>query len=88
MVTSSDGTTIAIGSLYNDGTTYNSGNVCIHQYHNIDQLWIQQGADLDGETANDQLIYDVSMLVDGTIAGYNAQSTDKLNMSKCTLRVS
>jgi predicted RecA/RadA family phage recombinase len=79
---SSDGTRVAIGARYNDGTTVNSnrGHVRVYQYNQnktIAQLnpslpgfgpagWDLLGEDIDGEAANDQYGYSVSLSSNGT----------------------
>ena len=50
---SSDGTTVAIGALYNDGNGSNSGHVRIYAWNSATSAWEQQGADIDGEAADD-----------------------------------
>jgi hypothetical protein len=56
---SGDGNTVAIGATSNDGNGNNSGHVRI--YENISGTWIQIGRDLDGEAANDNSGYSVSL---------------------------
>jgi hypothetical protein len=46
---SSDGNTVAIGALYNDGNGSNSGHVYI--YENNGGSWTQVGQDIDGEAS-------------------------------------
>ena len=78
---SSDGTIIAIGASYNDGTTGtstdNRGHVRVYKY-NGSTTWTQLGQDIDGEAAEDQSGYSVSLSSDGTIiaigAPYNSPS--------------
>ena len=71
---SSDGTIVATGGDQNDGNGSNSGHVRIYQYANSN--WTQLGLDIDGEAANDQSGYSVSLSSDGTSvaigAPYNA----------------
>ena len=72
---SSDGTTVAIGAGGNDGNGSNSGHVRIYAWNSTTSSWEQQGADIDGEAANDWSGYSVSLSSDGTTvaigAGYN-----------------
>jgi hypothetical protein len=76
---SSDGTIVAIGARYNDGTASNAGHVRVYQYSS--GSWTQLGADIDGEASNDYSGYSVSLSSDGTIvaigAPYNDGTADK-----------
>jgi hypothetical protein len=75
---SSDGTIVAIGAIYNDGTTGNvddkRGHVRIYQYSN--SAWTQLGADIDGEAAGDESGESVSLSGDGTIVAIGAHVND------------
>ena len=48
---SSDGRRVAIGAYLNDGNGSSSGHVRIYDYNG--SAWVQVGADIDGEAAND-----------------------------------
>ena len=61
---SSDGTRVAIGALWNDGTGISAGHVRV--YAESGGTWTQVGADIDGEAAGDQSGGSVSMSSDGT----------------------
>jgi hypothetical protein len=63
--TNSDGTIVAIGAIYNDGTASNAGHTRVYQYSG--GAWNQLGADIDGEATNDLSGYSVSINGDGTI---------------------
>ncbi|MDC3390559.1 leucine-rich repeat domain-containing protein, partial [Flavobacteriales bacterium] len=67
---SSDGNTVAIGALGNDGNGSNSGHVRIYQ--NIGGSWSQIGGDIDGEADNDQSGYSVSLSSDGNTVAIGA----------------
>lgn len=73
---SADGSTIAIGATRNTANGTNSGHVRV--YKNISGSWIQQGTDIDGQTAGDQSGWSVSLSPDGTIVAigspYNANN--------------
>ena len=69
---SSDGTTVAIGALWNDGNGSNSGHVRIYAWNSATSAWEQQGADIDGEAAGDQSGYSVSLSSDGTTVAIGA----------------
>jgi hypothetical protein len=52
---SDDGTTVAIGSVFNNGTTgINAGHVRVFSFVGGD--WLQLGADIEGEAANDRSV--------------------------------
>ena len=71
---SADGSTVAIGAWLNDGNGSNSGQVRIYAWSG--SSWTQQGADIDGEAADDQSGNSVSLSGDGsTVAiGYGGWS--------------
>ena len=71
---SSDGTIVAIGSPYNDGSGNNAGHVRVYQWN--DSSWNQMGVDIDGEAADDQSGYSVSLSSDGTIVAIGAPYND------------
>ena len=71
---SSDGTIVAIGARYNDGTASNAGHVRVYQYAN--STWSQLGSDIDGEAGNDQSGWSVSLSSDGTIVAIGARFND------------
>jgi len=63
---SSDGTRVAIGASYNDGTGDDAGHVRVYDWNSATPAWEQVGQDIDGEFAYDQFGYSVSMSSDGT----------------------
>ena len=70
---SSDGNTLAIGAMLNDGTyywPYNPGSVRIYQ--NVSGTWTQIGADIDGEFNIDMSGKSVSLSSDGSIVAIGA----------------
>ena len=71
---SSDGTRVAIGAPQNDGNGNNSGHVRVYELSGND--WIQLGADIDGEAANDQSGATVSLSGDGTRVAIGAPYND------------
>jgi hypothetical protein len=71
---SSDGNTVAIGAWGNDGNGSNAGHVRI--YKNISGTWTQQGADIDGEAADDESGYSVSLSSDGSTVAIGARHND------------
>lgn len=60
---SANGNTVAIGAPLNDGTGNGSGHVRIFDYNGSD--WVQRGADIPSDTANDQSGSDVSISANG-----------------------
>ena len=66
----SDGSVVAIGAEENDGNGYKSGHVRIYQ--NISGTWTQVGADIDGESPEDQSGASVSLSADGSIVAIGA----------------
>ncbi len=64
---SDNGSRIAIGAFYNDGNTGdeydNRGHVRIYEFNGAN--WVQVGSDIDGEAANDDSGYSVSLSGDG-----------------------
>jgi ribosomal protein L13E len=77
---SSNGTTVAIGADYNDGTNgSDSGHVRVYKYNGT--AWSQMGTDIDGEAANDLSGYSVSLSDDGTTVAIGAYRNDGTNGS-------
>jgi hypothetical protein len=71
---SNDGNTVAIGALDNDGNGYNSGHVRVYQ--NVGGYWSQIGDDIDGEAADDNSGYSVSLSADGNRVAIGAVNND------------
>jgi len=67
---SSDGTTVAIGAPYNDGSGSYQGHVRV--FKKIGGAWIQQGGDIDGELDGVQFGYSVSLSADGKTVAIGA----------------
>lgn len=61
---SSDGTRVAIGAYFNDGLGSNSGHVRVLEEN--DGVWAQLGNDIDGEAADDNAGFAVSLSANGT----------------------
>jgi hypothetical protein len=79
---SSDGTTVAIGSLRNG---MNAGHVRIFQ--NNSGNWAQLGADIDGEAAGDQSSSGVALSSNGTIVAIGAYLNDGIAFDAGHVRV-
>jgi len=73
---SSDGSTVAIGAYYNDGNGSYSGHVRIYAWNSATSAWEQQGADIDGEAAEDRSGWSVSLSSDGTTVAIGAYLND------------
>ena len=71
---SDDGTIVAIGAWFNDGTASNAGHVRV--YENVGGTWTQIGSDIDGEAADDRSGYSVSLSGDGSILAIGAINND------------
>ena len=71
---SSDGTILAIGAPYNDGTGSNSGHARVYEWNG--STWQQKGTDIDGEAADDYSGHSVSLSSDGTIVAIGAPYND------------
>ena len=52
-------TTVIIGAPYNDGNGDNAGHARVYEL--TGGVWVQVGADIDGEAAGDQSGYSVAM---------------------------
>ncbi len=71
---SADGSVVAIGAPYNDGNGSGAGHVRIYQ--NQSGTWVQIGADIDGEAADDYSGYSVSLSADGSVVAIGAYCND------------
>ena len=71
---SSDGSIVAIGANNNDGNGSAAGHVRVYQ--NVSGTWTQVGSDIDGEAANDESGWSVSLSSDGSIVAIGAPYND------------
>ena len=62
---SADGSIVAIGATGNDGNGTDSGHVRVYAYDGTSSSWVQRGADIDGEAADDYSGLSVSLSADG-----------------------
>ncbi|MCB9315713.1 MAG: choice-of-anchor D domain-containing protein [Lewinellaceae bacterium] len=67
---SSDGQTVAIGAIENDGNGPNTGEVQVYKL--IGGVWTQQGSDINGEGLSDWLGWSVSLSSDGQTVAIGA----------------
>ena len=82
---SGDGTTVAIGSKFNDGADTNAGHVRVFKYSS--SSWGQLGSDIDGEDWEDRSGESVSLSDDGTIVAIGAALNDGNGGSSGHVRV-
>ena len=71
---SADGQTVAIGAPYNDGNGLDSGHVRVYGW--TGSAWIQRGADIDGESADDHSGFSISLSADGQTVAIGARAND------------
>ena len=71
---SADGTTVAIGARRNDGNGNSSGHTRIYSWNGT--AWSQLGSDIDGEAADDESGYSVSLSANGTTVAIGARRND------------
>jgi len=64
---SSDGHTLAIGAIFNDGAALQAGHVRVYAYNTGSSTWVQVGNDIDGESESDLSGMSVDLSSDGTI---------------------
>ena len=72
---SSDGSTVAIGAIRNDGGGRDAGHVRVYSYDS-ESGWTQVGDDIDGEDGDDNSGYSVSLSSDGSIVAIGAHKND------------
>ena len=68
---SSDGARVAIGAPYNDGNGDGAGHVRIYDWNG--SAWVQAGADIDGEAADDYSGTSISLSANGSRLAIGAQ---------------
>jgi hypothetical protein len=71
---SADGSRVAIGAVYNDGSGIDSGHARVYEFSN--NSWIKLGLDIDGESANDESGFSVSLSADGSRVAIGARKND------------
>jgi hypothetical protein len=76
---SADGLTAIIGAPTNDGTDSNSGHARIYTWNSSSTAWVQRGADIDGEAAEDHSGRSVALSDDGGTALIGAPYNDNDN---------
>ena len=76
---SSDGKTVAIGAIFNNGNGTKSGHVRIHQWDDTEKKWKQLGLDIDGEAGNDVSGSSVALSSNGMIVAIGAINNHGIN---------
>ena len=71
---SSDGYTLAVGAMYNDGSITNAGHVRVYDWNTV--AWTKRGSDIDGEGINDNSGVSVSLSSDGNTVAIGARYND------------
>jgi hypothetical protein len=82
---SSDGNTVAIGAVGNDGSGSNAGHVRVYDWD--ESSWTKRGLDIDGEAANDFSGWSVSLSSDGNMVAIGAIGNDGAGSSAGHVRV-
>lgn len=62
---SEDGLTLAVGSIFNDGSYTNAGSVRVYSRLDEQEAWVQKGVDIDGEAAQDYSGWSIALSSDG-----------------------
>jgi len=73
---SADGNTVIIGALYNDGGGVDAGHARVFGWDRGSAVWVQRGADIDGEAAGDLSGEAVAMSAGGNIIAIGAPGND------------
>lgn len=71
---SSDGTVLAIGAPFNNGSGSGAGHARVYFWTGT--AWVQRGTDIDGEAAGDYSGWSVSLSSDGTVLAIGAYGND------------
>jgi surface protein len=82
---SSDGSRVAIGAWQNDEDGSNSGHVRIYDYNG--SAWVQVGEDINGEAADDNSGWAVSLSSDGSRVAIGAYNNDGAGTNHGHVRV-
>jgi Flp pilus assembly pilin Flp len=82
---SSNGSTVAIGAIHNDGNGLDAGHVRV--YKNVNGTWTQVGSDIDGEAAEDDFGTSVSLSSDGSTVAIGAPYNDGIGFAAGHVRV-
>jgi hypothetical protein len=67
---SADGSVVAVGAPYNDGSGTTAGHVRVHDL--VGTQWVQRGDDIDGEATGDRSGWSVALSADGIVVAIGA----------------
>jgi hypothetical protein len=67
---SADGSVVAVGAPYNDGSGTTAGHVRVHDL--VGTQWVQRGDDIDGEATGDRSSWSVALSADGIVVAIGA----------------
>ena len=84
---SSDGKTVAIGAIYNDGAGSNAGHVRVFTFNSSNNQWTQLGGDIDGKAPGDFSGWIVSISSDGKTVAIGAPYNDVAGIDAGHVRV-
>lgn len=76
---SADGTILAVGALYNDGTGTDAGRAKVFRLNDDGSQWEQLGQDIDGNDAYDYFGSFVRLSADGLILAVGGTDYDSVN---------
>ena len=82
---SSDGNTVAIGAILNNGNGSDAGHVRIYEWSGLE--WTQKGIDIDGEAIIDYSGFSVNFSPDGTTVAIGAWKNDGNGLDAGHVRV-
>jgi Flp pilus assembly pilin Flp len=82
---SADGSTVVIGSPFNDGNGDLSGHVRV--YENLAGTWTQIGANINGESSGDLAGFSVSLSSDGSILAIGSPVNDDNGLDSGHVRI-
>ena len=71
---SANGDILAVGAPFNDGNGSTAGHVRVYAWSG--SAWVQRGADIDGEAANDRSGWPVSLSANGEVVAIGAYLND------------
>jgi len=84
---SADGLTLAIASHFNSGENgSNSGSVRVYGFCELARRWLQIGDDIDGDAANDNSGYSLSLSGDGMTVAIGASQSDPNGVNSGSVR--
>lgn len=85
VTSSSDGTIIAIGAVFNDDGGSNSGHVRVYELDGT--TWNKKGSDIDGEAIDDEFGTSISLSSNGLILAVGSRYNDGNGVDSGSVRV-